>query len=82
MNQSGLSETYYSACERMHTYVTAFYDEFMHTEDGEPISNPEEIAKAIFTLRQSMNLEIDLVRELAKEYNEANSAQQKYLRGL
>jgi hypothetical protein len=54
----------------MHTYVTAFYDEFMHTEDGEPISNPEEIAKAIFTLRQSMNLEIDLVRELAKEYNE------------
>ena len=54
----------------MHTYVTAFYDEFMHTENGEPISNSEEIAKAIFTLRQSMNLEIDLVRELAKEYNE------------
>jgi len=70
MNQSGLSETYYSACERMHTYVTAFYDEFMHTEDGKPISDPEEIAKAIFSLRQSMNLEIDLVRELAKEYNE------------
>jgi hypothetical protein len=55
----------------MHSYVSAFYDEFMHTEEGEPISNPEEIAKAIFTLRQSMNIEIDLVRELAKEYNEA-----------
>tara|TARA_R110002020_G_scaffold419094_1_gene628335 strand:+ start:210 stop:380 length:171 start_codon:yes stop_codon:yes gene_type:complete len=55
----------------MHSYVSAFYDEFMHTEDGEPISNPEQIAKAIFTLRQSMNIEIDLVRELAKEYNEA-----------
>ena len=37
MNQTGLSETYYSACERMHSYVAAFYDEFMHTEEGEPI---------------------------------------------
>ena len=71
MNHTGLSETYYNACERMHSYVSAFYDEFIHTEDGEPISNPEEIAKAIFTLRQSMNIEIDVVRELAKEYNEA-----------
>jgi|TARA_B110000444_G_C18806960_1_gene580514 hypothetical protein len=54
----------------MHGYVTAFYDEFMHTDEGQPINNPEDIAKAIFTLRQSMNLEIDFIREIAKEYNE------------
>ena len=70
MNQNGLSEAYYNACARMHGYVTAFYDEFMHTDEGQPINNPEDIAKAIFTLRQSMNLEIDFIREIAKEYNE------------
>ena len=66
----------------MHSYVAAFYDEFMHTEEGEPISNPEDIAKAILTLRQSMNIEIDLVREVAKEYNEVKTSEQEYLRGL
>ena len=70
MNQTGLSETYYSACARMHEYVAAYYDEFMHAEEGEPISNPEEINKAIFVLRQSMNIELDLIREVVKEYNE------------
>jgi len=54
----------------MRFYVTAFYDEFMHTDEGEPISDAEGITKAILELRQSMNIEIDLIREIAKEYNE------------
>ena len=70
MNQSGLSETYYSACERMHSYVSAFYDEFMHTEEGNPINDLDEINRAILELRQSMNIELDLIREAVKEHNE------------
>jgi|TARA_R110000824_G_scaffold317556_2_gene504752 hypothetical protein len=54
----------------MHEYVAAYYDEFMHTEEGGPINNLDEINKAIFVLRQSMNIELDLIREVAKEYNE------------
>ena len=34
MKQSGLSEMYYNACERMHRYVAAYYDESMHNEAG------------------------------------------------
>jgi len=70
MNQDELSQTYFDACIRMRFYVTAFCDEFMHSEEGEPISDPVGIAKAIVELRQAMNIEIDLIREVAKEYNE------------
>ena len=70
MNQNGLSEAYYNACARMHEYVTAFYDEYIHTEDGEPISDIDRINKAILELRQAMNIEIDLIRELSKEHKE------------
>jgi cell division FtsZ-interacting protein ZapD len=70
MNQNGLSEAYYNACARMHEYVTAFYDEYMHTDEGQPVSDLETINKAIAELRQSMNIELDLIRELSKEHNE------------
>jgi hypothetical protein len=51
-------------------YVTAFYDEFMHTEEGNPINDLDEINRAILELRQSMNIELDLIREAVKEHNE------------
>ena len=70
MNQNELSEQYCWACIRMREYVTAFYDEFMHDEDGEPISDKDKINRAILELRQAMNIELDLIRESAKEYNE------------
>ena len=70
MKQSGLSEMYYNACERMHRYVAAYYDESMHNESGEPISNIDDINKGVSELRQAMNIEIDLIREVSKEYNE------------
>jgi len=54
----------------MHQYVTAFYDECMHDDKGEPINDLEYINKGIAELRQSMNIEIDLIRELSKEVNE------------
>ena len=70
MNQEELSEQYYDASHRMRWYVTAFYDEFMHTEDGEPIADKDKINRAILELRQAMNIELDLIREAAKEYKE------------
>lgn len=70
MNQTDLSKSYFNACERMHQYVTAFYDEYMHNDSGLPISDIESINKAIVDLRQSTNIELDLIRELSKEHNE------------
>jgi cell division FtsZ-interacting protein ZapD len=53
----------------MREHVTAFYDEFMHTEEGEPIRDKDKINRAILELRQAMNIELDLIREAAKESN-------------
>ena len=70
MNQNELSKLYFDASSRMRQYVTAFYDEFMHTEEGNPINDLDEINRAILELRQSMNIELDLIREAVKEHNE------------
>lgn len=70
MNQNELSQTYFDACIRMRFYVTSFCDEFLHNDEGEPINDTEGITKSILELRQAMNIEIDLIREVAKEYNE------------
>ena len=68
MNRKELSKLYFDATVRMHYYVTAFYDEGMHTEEGEPIGDLDEINQAILELRQATNIELDLVREASKEF--------------
>ena len=67
MTKDELSWQYCGACVRMREHVTAFYDEFMHDEDGEPITDTDKINRAILELRQAMNIELDLIREAAKE---------------
>jgi hypothetical protein len=67
MTKNELSEQYSNACVRIREHVTAFYDEFMHDNDGDPITDTDKINKAILELRQAMNIELDLVREAAKE---------------
>jgi len=53
----------------MREHVTAYYDDFMHDEQGEPITDKDKIDRAILELRQAMNIELDLIREAAKEIN-------------
>ena len=70
MNQNKLSKLYFDASQRMRHYVTAFYDESMHTDEGEPVESLDEVNQAILELRQCTNIELDLIREAVKEYNE------------
>jgi|TARA_R110000744_G_scaffold57615_1_gene120865 hypothetical protein len=70
MNRKELSKLYFDATVRMRYYVTAFYDENMHTEEGEPIDDLDEINQAILELRQATNIELDLVREASKEFKQ------------
>ena len=67
MTKAELCWQYCGACVRMREHVTAFYDEFMHDEEGEPITDKDKINRAILDLRQAMNIELDLIREAAKE---------------
>ena len=69
MTKDELSWQYCTACARMRQHITAYYDEFMHDEDGEPIQDTDKINRAILELRQAMNIELDLIREAAKERN-------------
>lgn len=54
----------------MRYYVTAFYDESIHTEEGEPVDDLDEINHAILELRQATNIELDLIREASKEFKQ------------
>ena len=65
-----LSERYFEAFERMHHNLTEII-EILHDEDGDPIHDPEVVSDVVVTLRQYLNLEMDLVKELAKEYSDA-----------
>ena len=67
MTKDELSWQYCGAWVRLREHVTAFYDEFMHDEGGEPITDTDKINRAILELRQAMNIELDLIREAAKE---------------
>ena len=67
MTKDEITWQYCKACTRMRQYITAYYDEFMHDEDGEPITDTDKINRAILELRQAMNIELDLIREAAKE---------------
>lgn len=69
MEKFDLSERYFEAFERMHYNLSEIL-EMLHTEDGDPISDPEVVGDIVITLRQYLNLEMDLIRELSKEFNE------------
>ena len=56
MTKDELSWQYCKACVRMREHITAYYDEFMHDEDGEPITDTDKINRAILDLRQAMNI--------------------------
>ena len=67
MTKDELSWQYCKACVRMREHITAYYDEFMHDEDGEAITDTVKINRAVLELRQAMNIELELIREAAKE---------------
>jgi len=68
MERSDLSERYFEAFERMHYNLSEIL-EMLHDENGEPIDDPETVSDIVVTLRQYLNLEMDLIKELSKEFN-------------
>jgi Mg2+ and Co2+ transporter CorA len=69
MDKNELSERYFDAFDRMY-YNLSEVIEMLHDEDGDPISDAEVVGEIVVTLRQYINLELDLIRELAKEYSD------------
>jgi len=69
MERSDLSERYFEAFERMHHNLSEIL-EMLHDDHGDAIDDPDVVSDVVVTLRQYLNLEMDLIRELAKEYSD------------
>tara|TARA_R110000787_G_scaffold2583_4_gene10156 strand:+ start:3256 stop:3486 length:231 start_codon:yes stop_codon:yes gene_type:complete len=67
MKNSKVSETYFIACERIHNAADMLY-ESLHEDDGEALTELEDVLIQIKSFRDWVNIEIDLVREICKEY--------------
>tara|TARA_R100000005_G_C5001241_1_gene208324 strand:+ start:3987 stop:4208 length:222 start_codon:yes stop_codon:yes gene_type:complete len=67
MSNVKVSETYFTACERIHDAADMLY-ESLHDEDGNAVNEFNEVLKKIKDFRDWVNIEIDLVREVCKEY--------------
>jgi len=67
MNNNKVSETYFIACERIHEAADMLY-ESLHNDDGNAVTEFNEVLNKIKDFRDWVNIEIDLVREACKEY--------------
>ena len=71
MNNNKVSETYFTACERIHDAADMLY-ESLHNDEGNAVTEFNEVLKKIKDFRDWVNIEIDLVREVCKEYENDN----------
>ena len=67
-NDFTVSESYFQACERIHNAADMLYESLHDDEDGEAITDLSEVLIKIKNFRDWVNIEIDLVREVCKEY--------------
>ena len=67
MNNNKVSETYFTACERIHDAADMLYDS-LHNDEGNAVTEFNEVLNKIKDFRDWVNIEIDLVREACKEY--------------
>ena len=67
MNNYKVSETYFTECERIHDAADMLY-ESLHNDEGNAVTEFNEVLNKIKDFRDWVNIEIDLVREACKEY--------------
>jgi len=71
MERSKLSQYYYLACDRVHEAVDSLY-ESLHDVDGTPLCDPDSVIDSVIHTRRIISEELDLVKSIVKEYEEAN----------
>lgn len=69
MDSNKLSELYFLATEFVHNVTTDLY-ESIHTNSGEPITDPETIKLKVDAYVKTVRVEVDLIRRAVQEYNE------------
>lgn len=64
-----LSQTYWGACDRMQIACTQLY-ELLHTKEGEPRTDIEQVYDKVSEARKWILIEADLIREAVRQHNE------------
>jgi|TARA_R110000744_G_scaffold225354_2_gene343764 phage terminase large subunit len=67
MKNSTVSKAYFNACERIHDAADMLY-ESLHEDDGDAVTELDDVLIEIKSFRDWVNIEIDLVREICKEH--------------
>lgn len=68
-SKDDISFMFSTACSRIHTLVTELY-ESIHDKDGDPILDLDSASTFISEFRQALNIEIDLIKESIRQFNE------------
>ena len=69
MDNMMTSRMYSDCCNRMHKSINDFYEN-IHTKHGEPKDNLEQIMMLTSDMRSFFNVELDLIKEICREYQE------------
>jgi len=69
-----LGGSYAIACDRAHKLIAEFY-ESLFDRNGDPKEHPGEVANLITSMRQQLNIELDLIKESAYQYYESKHEQ-------
>lgn len=68
MTKEDVSEYYMGACKRIHLATSALY-ESLYNEDGDDVvTEIEDVMNSIKEFRAWANTELDLIKEISKEY--------------
>ena len=71
MERYKLSEYYNLACLKVHTLVDEMY-EALHDDAGEPLHEYDDVMDRVLSIRKSMFEELDIIKTIAREYNEVS----------
>jgi hypothetical protein len=72
MEINRLSEGYFRGCNELHEIANRLY-EAVHESNGEPIVDPERVAKITANAMREIRWNVDFVRDMAREYHEEAS---------
>tara|TARA_R100000406_G_scaffold21043_1_gene13019 strand:+ start:3741 stop:3962 length:222 start_codon:yes stop_codon:yes gene_type:complete len=71
MERSKLSEYYSLASLKVHALIDELY-ESLHDEQGEPLTEYEDVLDTVLRVRKSMFEELDLIKSIVREFEEVS----------
>ena len=72
MNQQDLIDAYGIAAHRLHSVVAEIHEDLFGEDGRSPIIGLDDVNELIANHRKTINLELQMIREAVKQYEESN----------